>query len=283
MRRALLVAFVAVLELALPSGSQAYPVALDRYSITRNGSLFFDDPFADGVAPPSGPAGASTYGVFGTLPAGAESGGTLTLDYRYGLPTTNALGSAREALLITRLSNIDPANPDFGFRLGDTLDFTGAFDLVAPPGPLINGYGLQVMDTPFGQPVDRSVELDVQYNSNLGGNVIRYLQQDFTLGTLTTLGFVPLAPPPGADQVALSIVRPDIANNEFFGAYAFGTAGTFGPVTTFAAPGELFTQSDFVRGRVLAFTAVAAVPEPVTGALVGLALLALGWTRRRQR
>ena len=278
MRRALLVAFIAVLDVMLAPLSQAYPVALDRFSITRNGSLFFDDPFADGLAPPSGPAGASTYGVFGTFPPGAESGGTLTLDFRYGIATTNAQGSAREALLVTRLSNIDPANPSFGFRLGDTLDFTGVFDLVAPSGPLTNGYGLQVMDTPFGQPVDRSVELDVQYNSNFGGQVIRYLQQDFALGTLTTLGFVPLAPPPGADQVALSILRPDIANNQFFGGYAFGTGGTFGPVTTFTAPGELFTQSDFVRGRVLAFTAV---PEPVTGALVGLALLALNWSRRR--
>ena len=58
-----------------------------------------------------------------------------------------------------------------------------------------------------------NVELDVQYNANFGGDVIRFLLQDFVNNAITTLGVVALSPPPGADQVSLRISRSDASSN----------------------------------------------------------------------
>jgi hypothetical protein len=105
-------------------------------------------------------------------------------------------------------------------------------------------------------------------------------------GTITTLGFVPFVPPAGADQIELSISRPNTANNDFFGAYAFGTGGVFGSFSTFATPGALFTDTDFVRSRFIAFTALPEpVPEPSTLLVVASGFATWGamvWRRRRR-
>jgi hypothetical protein len=71
----------------------------------------------------------------------------------------------------------------------------------------------------------------------------------------------------------------DLANNDFFGAYAFGTGGAFDPLTTFATPAALFAKTDFVRARFIDFTAV---PEPGTLALVSFAMAGLAASRRRK-
>jgi hypothetical protein len=251
----------------------AIAVQIDQYAIQKNGSSFFTDTFSNNLTPSQEPA---TYAVFGAYPNGAESGGQLLMNSDFGGLTANALGQARQTLNNTYLSSITSLSN--GLTVNDALDFRGTFSLVTPPGPLTSGYGLQVADYLPGPVTDRLVELDVQYNANFGGDVIRFLLQDFVNGTIVTLGFVALVPPAGADQVMLDISRPNRSNGDFFGAYAFGAGGVFGPLTAFPIPGALFTNTDFVRGRFQAFTAV---PEPGTLALFGIAS-ALGLALRRR-
>jgi hypothetical protein len=266
-----------ILLVGLFWSASSYPlvVLIDQFEIDKNGVNIFTDTFSNNLTPSQE---TTTYAVAGSFPNGAESGGLLTLNTDWGALTVNALGQARLTLGAIRLTSI--TNATLGLTESDTIDVISTFNLVTPPGPLTNGYGIQVLDALVGQPVDRLVELDVQYNAGFGGDVIRYLLQDFTTGTITTLGFVALAPPAGADQVELAIFRPNTSNDNFFGEYAFCTSGICGAFTPFSTPGALFTDTSFVRGRFIDFTAV---PEPATISLLGLAALASLASRRRRQ
>lgn len=259
------------------SSGHAITVQIDEFSVQKDGTSFFADTFSNNLTPTQEPG---TYGVTGAFPAGAESGGSLTLNSDWGEPTTNALGQSRSTLGVQLLSNVNPANPAAGLTSANQISVAGTFGLTTPSGPLINGYGIQVQDIVLGQGQTRVAELDVQYNDAFGGEVIRFLLQDFTTNTITTLGWVPLAAPAGADQVRLQIGNAAGDTTDFFGSYAFGTAGSFGPWSTFATSAGLFTDTDFVRARFIDYTDVAPIPEPGTLALVGVAALA-GFARRR--
>src|SRR5216110_3549308 len=122
--------------------SHAFVVKIDDFSIIRNGALFFDDSFTDGIPPPSGPAGPGTYNVFGTIPSTAESGGKLILDSANGALSANAIEQARRVVNVTRLTDTS-SDLALGLKSDDTLSLTGIFSLTAPSGVLNPQYAIR--------------------------------------------------------------------------------------------------------------------------------------------
>jgi hypothetical protein len=265
----------AALAFVWSPSSHAVVVQLDKAQIQVNGTIAANDDFNDGVAPSGFP-----YAVTGAFPAGAESGGLLTLNSDWGTLTNNALGQQRQTLTTTLLTGlVNPSNA-FTFDRSDRLNYFGIFNLSSPVGPLGNGYGIRFRESSAGNPdLARIVELFVQYDVALGHDVIRYSLQDFVAHTITTLGFVDFAIPNGADQIELQISHA--ANgDDFIGGYAFGSGGTFDSLTDFATAGQL--TSEFYRAQFIAFSALpdATVPEPGGVALICLALGCLTMVRR---
>lgn len=264
---------VASIALAWSSPSSALVVQADSVSLMKNGNVLFQDNFDNGLTPSQ----ESSYGVSGAFPAGAEAGGKLTIDSRWGVLSQNALGQVRQTLNIVGLTGLNSGDPS-SLGKSDTFRLSAVFDIATPVGPLNNGYGIVFGDGTSGSV--HTLSLQVQYLSTVGGTVLRLYDQDFSTGIITTLDEIPFNVPSGADQIALSLDRTDAGSTDISGSYAFGTAGNFGNASTFATPGQLFTAADFVRPRIQVYSAV---PEPSSWALSGIALLALGSSVRRRR
>jgi hypothetical protein len=259
--------------------AHAIEVAIDQFLVIRNDTTFFNDTFADGIVPPSGPNGSATYNVSGTIPSTAESGGLLLLDSANGDPSANAQGDARLSVRVRLQSDIT-ANLGPGLKSDDTLALSGIFTLTAPPGPDNAEYSIRFNDASGGG-AHQLVQLQVRFNPNTGAPEIRYLQQDFDAGTITALGSAAFAPPAGADRIMLTMSRPDVLNHNFFGSYSYLAAGSViaGAGGSFATAGQMFEGENFVRAE---FNVSEAIPEPGTLALLLVGLAGMAATRIRR-
>jgi len=256
----------------------AFVAEIDTFTITRNGSLFFTDPFSDGVSPPSAPSPFS-YGVQGTFPAGSESGGLLTLNTINGALSFNAQGVARRTLGATLLTDTS-SDLSLGLKVDDTLLIQGTFVLVPITGPLFQTYGLQLIDALPGGATHQLIQLFVQFDDVTTHTVrLSYILQNFDAQTIIGLGSVPFAPPAGADEITLSLSRPDTSNDQFFASWTFLASGVPVGGGSFATPGLMFQGENFVRAR---FFASDSVPLPGSLVLVALGGCVLACARRWQ-
>lgn len=274
-----------------PATAASFSTLLDDVLIIRSGATYFRDTFGDGIAPPSaeaftGVCGASApncWNVFGSFPAGAESGGKLRLDSANGLPSANASGTdviTQRIRLVTNRSDA-PEDALAGLKIGRSFSASAVFGL-AVPGPG-DTFILRLTDahadvTAPGHQNDY-LQLQVRRSTVVGAvPEISLRKQDFQAGTITLLGSTPLDLGLGADQIRLTLDHPTPDSNDVFGSWQYLAAGAVVGSGSFATPGTVFTGETWTRVDV----AISAVPEPTSWAtmLVGAGLV--GWRLRRR-
>jgi PEP-CTERM motif-containing protein len=266
----------AVLLLTTSLATPAYVVSIDNFFVSRTnpttGALVFsfNDPFSDGVPPPSAPnfstGAAASYFVTGSPPLGSESGGKLTLNGSNGVPTfIEGFGLFEGALLQT---STDPASTA-GLRLGSAIDVTGIFDLTAP-SIAREQYGIRLSDVTAASEGDDEVRMRVILTP--GGSVaVQFVDINFLSQSTTTLGSHLLTPSElNNPQIQLELTVDPSGNVS--GRYGFG-----GGFTAFGNTATIFNGETFTRAG---FWAATPVPLPGTLWLLGIGLAALAHWRR---
>ena len=140
--------------MAQAARAQTYTDYIDQFSVTRNGSAFFTDPFNEGNPPPSAPTLLNgtpiSYLVNGTMGPETDNPtgpGKLTINSSGAIVGSTALGVPLLVQVATLQTNVDPTNTTLGLKSNDTFSVTGVFDLVVPPPTtFLSGYGVFLTD-----------------------------------------------------------------------------------------------------------------------------------------
>ena len=118
-----------------------YQAVIDEFWIIKNGQEIFRDAFSDGLLPPSGPDGATTYAGDGVAGFTGESGGLLTITPSLGAASPNTAVLADRNTRALRILSPNPANPAF-LGVGDAFEIHGLFNLSTLPSIVAQGFGI---------------------------------------------------------------------------------------------------------------------------------------------
>jgi RHS repeat-associated protein len=228
------------------SVSEAIVAKIDRFTVIKNGSLFFEDTFSDGLPPPSAPdfaiGGAARYITTG--PFGPETGGRLEVDSDRGVLFPDPIFGEIPFLIQTAMlsTNIDPSDLLRGLKIDDTFQVVGVFDLVVPTA-LQERYAIRVRDRSLTNTGDDELELSVRRN-RAGDLRIQFRRFNYVTEVITVIASVPLET--FHNQIELILTRPTTSNNLVFASFAYIDGGIRGPVT-FLGSAEIFRGENFTR------------------------------------
>ena len=253
---------------------------VDDFSISKNGSIFFNDGFDDGVAPPSAPnlkdGSPISYFVRGAM--GPESGGKLTLDSIDAVPTVLALGNTMLVQSAILATDINPLNTDAGLKIDDTLLIQAVFDLVIP-SVTTESYGINLTDRATGMGFEGDDIVGVRAINTLGGVKVQFFEASFVDSTFNSIDSILLEA--GHDQIMFELTRADTNTNAVTASFAYIDGGIMGATQSLTGSADIFTSVDWTRAQFLSRTVV---PIPSAVWLFGSGLLGLvGVARRKSR
>ena len=247
--------------LEAPPSNDRYCFGLDTFRIVRNDILYFEDPFNDGVPPPSAPNLASGFTTsYRVGPTGAtvgpEVGGKLTIDSSGAVVVPPFGGAGADFLLQETIlrTNIDSGDLVRGLKVDDTFSVTGIFDLIHPD-PQTESYGIMLTDNAL-LPGNDQLELLVRRLPSQPVARITFLRRNFITQTISIIASTLVDP--SHDQIALTLTRPTTINNRIQASFAYIDGGVMGPVTTFGTTATIFNGENFTRAG---FRAISRLPE----------------------
>ena len=230
---------------------------VDEFWIVKDGVEIFRDSFEDGVLPPSGPDGPTTYNLFGAAGIAAESGGKLTMRPSLGDAVNLSNVTADVATSATRRLTSNPSSPNF-LGQGNAFEIHALYDLWSLPAAPGQSFQVRATDRApaLGNAGDNTYGLFVGFNVTTGHTTVALHLNNFATGISTPIDAVSIQPWIGiADQIEL-ILSKEAGSAELQASYNLYIAGGLKPIASGNLGSEttltIYDGEDYIFAQILA-------------------------------
>jgi Ca2+-binding RTX toxin-like protein len=229
----------------------SFTYKIDSFTLTKNGTLIFNDTFDDGVPPPDAPelfaGGPTDYVTTGTM---TETDGNAVLDGSTSVNTESpnpagGLFSANGAILLT---NIDPTNTTNGLKSDDDFTVQGTFDFSVPD--VGGAYGVRLTDRSGTQAGDDVIELVARTGWD-GVLRVQLRELDFVNHEVSNIESfaLNLTKLPTFDQITFRLTHDDANVGVITASFDLLSGGTVVQTVTFSATANIFgTETPLFSG-----------------------------------